>query len=166
MGTYTYSDGGQYKGQFKKGLLDGKGVLHSDGQVYRGEFKEGEHYGKGTITYFDKSQEIGEWKNGEFVVTQKIKAPKKKKTETPEGEEEPFDDEDIALEDFSNPEQDEDPFGDEDFPEQEDIFTQDDLAAEQAQEDIFLQDDLDAEQEEEDIFSQDNITEETEGAEQ
>jgi hypothetical protein len=45
--------------------------------LYVGEFKEGEHYGKGTITYYDKSQEIGEWKDGKFKVIQKIKAPKK-----------------------------------------------------------------------------------------
>ncbi|MGB5884460.1 MAG: hypothetical protein WBG28_10205, partial [Desulfobulbales bacterium] len=49
----------------------------SDGQLYVGEFKEGEYSGKGTITYYDKSQEIGEWKDGKFKVLQKIKAPKK-----------------------------------------------------------------------------------------
>jgi hypothetical protein len=58
--------------------------LFSDGQLYVGEFKEGEHHGKGTITYYDKSREIGEWKDGKFVVMQKIKAPIKKKSDTAE----------------------------------------------------------------------------------
>jgi hypothetical protein len=49
----------------------------SDGQFYVGEFKEGEHSGRGIITYYDKSQETGEWKDGKFIVSQKIKAPKK-----------------------------------------------------------------------------------------
>ena len=47
-------------------------------------FRQGEHHGKGTITYYDKSKEIGEWKDGEFIVLQKIKAPVKKKSKTAE----------------------------------------------------------------------------------
>jgi hypothetical protein len=86
-GTYTFADGSIYKGEFKKGRFDGKGSLLSDGRLYVGEFREGEHSGKGTITYYDKSKEIGEWKDGEFIVLQKIKAPIEKKSETAEDDE-------------------------------------------------------------------------------
>ena len=98
-GVYTYANGSQYKGDFKQGLFNGKGTLFSDGQIYVGEFKDGDHYGKGTITYYDKSQEIGEWRNGEFVVLQQIAAPKQTKKETAE-EDELLDIEEFKPEDF------------------------------------------------------------------
>ena len=176
-GVDTYADGSQYKGAFKKGLFHGKGVLNSDGQIYIGEFKEGEHFGKGTITYYDKSQEIGEWKNGEFVVTQRIKAPMKKKAKAKGEEDEPFgDDEEVSLEgdfveedlfannDIDDESDQEDIFAQDDIaeePEQEEVFGQDDVAIE-PEEDIFAQDEAADEAEEENIFEQDDIEEEPE----
>ena len=167
-GTLLFADEDKiyYKGEFKKGQLDGKGIMSSDGQVYKGKFKGGEHYGKGSITYFDKSQEIGEWKSGEFIVTQKVQATEQKKTETSEGEEAPFGDEDIALQDSWSPEQDE-VLSDEEFTEQEDFFSGDSIVEESDEEEAPFGDEdfsLEAATGQEDFFSGDSITEEPEKA--
>ena len=54
--------------------------------MYVGSFKQGKPAGEGTMTYLDKSQEIGEWKDNQFVVKQKIKAPRQKKAASSEEE--------------------------------------------------------------------------------
>ena len=50
-GTYTYSDGDKYVGEFKNGLPNGQGIeISSDGSKYVGGFKDGEFHGQGTLT--------------------------------------------------------------------------------------------------------------------
>ena len=87
QGTYKYSDGAKYKGQWKNGRLDGQGTLtfldgskyvgqwknnqrhgqgiyeYSDGSKYIGQFKDGQRHGQGTYEYSDGSKYIGQWKN-------------------------------------------------------------------------------------------------------
>jgi hypothetical protein len=87
-------------------LFDGKGTLLSDGQLYVGEFKEGEHYGQGTITYYDKSQETGVWKEGKFIVSQKVKAPKKNKSATSENDQTFGSDEFLPIDSWDNEQKD------------------------------------------------------------
>ena len=60
QGTYTYSDGEQYVGEFKEGLFEGQGTFaYSDGAQYVGEFKEGIFEGQGTFTSSDGAQYVG-----------------------------------------------------------------------------------------------------------
>ena len=64
QGKFTF-DGEQYDGEFKYGLLHGKGIFTSPGgEQYDGEFKDGLKYGQGTYTYPDGGQYVGEWKDG------------------------------------------------------------------------------------------------------
>jgi hypothetical protein len=162
-GSMVFTNNSKYEGEFADGLFQGRGIYtFGDESRYEGEFKkglefrEGDHYSKGTITYFDKSQEIGEWKNGEFIVLQKIKAPPQKRTKDSEGEDAFFGDEenaDSTQKGF--------------WGTQQDVFISDEVFSpepplETGQEDIFSGDDLAAEQEQQDIFSEDDLAEETE----
>jgi hypothetical protein len=156
-GTYTFNDNkSQYKGAFKKGVFHGKGTLYSDGQVYKGEFKEGEHFGKGTITYFDKSQEVGEWKKGKFVVLQRIEAPVAKKTTDSEFED-PFlqEDEEDIFKDFLDSEQAESGFN-------EDFFSPGEFDFGQPPEDIFAENNLETITDPEGIFTSEDLLKEPE----
>lgn len=50
-GTYTFSDGRSYQGQFVKGLREGQGVYKwPNGTVYDGEFKAGKQHGIAKFT--------------------------------------------------------------------------------------------------------------------
>jgi hypothetical protein len=49
-GTYTYSDGSVYQGQWIRGKQNGKGLLtYRDGSAYNGEFKDDAFSGKGAF---------------------------------------------------------------------------------------------------------------------
>jgi hypothetical protein len=54
-GTYTYSSGSVYCGQFKKDKRDGIGKYtnFSKAWVFEGEWKDDKRNGKGKITWFD-----------------------------------------------------------------------------------------------------------------
>jgi len=66
-GTFIFSDGSKYVGEWKDDKCDGKGTYTSlDGEKYVGEFKENMRNGKGTCTYQDGSKYVGEWKGGKY----------------------------------------------------------------------------------------------------
>ena len=71
FGTYTWSDGDKYVGEWKDDIPDGQGTYTwSDGDKYVGEFKDGKRDGQGTFTYAAGSSYVGEWKadkNGDAI---------------------------------------------------------------------------------------------------
>ncbi len=90
QGTYKYSDGVKYKGQWKNSRLDGQGTItyldgskyvgqwknnqrhgqgtyiYPDGSKYIGQFKDAQKHGQGTYIYPDGSKYVGQWKNGQM----------------------------------------------------------------------------------------------------
>lgn len=66
LGTYLWSDGSRYEGEFSKDSFAGYGVLYMpDGRtVYEGEFKNSQPHGLGTFYYTAGSRYVGEWANG------------------------------------------------------------------------------------------------------
>tara|TARA_B110000908_G_C10081327_1_gene369717 strand:+ start:277 stop:849 length:573 start_codon:yes stop_codon:yes gene_type:complete len=66
-GTYTWANGDRYDGEFKNGLRHGKGAtIYPNGDRYEGELKNGEKHGNGTYTYSNGSSYVGEFKNGKY----------------------------------------------------------------------------------------------------
>ena len=54
ISTYTYTNGGQYVGEWKNRKKHGQGILTTaDGRKYIGEFKDGNFDGKGTASVYD-----------------------------------------------------------------------------------------------------------------
>ena len=67
QGTLTYLDGSNYEGQWKNGQRNGQGTYrYPDGSIYVGQFKDNQRDGQGTYTFPDSSKYIGEWKNGQI----------------------------------------------------------------------------------------------------
>uniref|UniRef100_A0A673B3Z5 MORN repeat-containing protein 4 n=1 Tax=Sphaeramia orbicularis TaxID=375764 RepID=A0A673B3Z5_9TELE len=65
LGQLTFSDGTCYTGQFENGLFNGCGVLvFPDGSRYEGEFVQGKFQGVGVFTRFDGMKFEGEFKSG------------------------------------------------------------------------------------------------------
>jgi hypothetical protein len=67
-GTYTWSNGDMYVGEFKDGKRNGKGAYtfgkgDFEGNRYVGEYKDGEYHGQGTYTWPDGSMFLGEFKD-------------------------------------------------------------------------------------------------------
>ena len=61
----VFKDGHEYKGELRRGLLDGRGTFKwTDGTQYKGEFKENEITGKGNYTWKDGSTYVGHVLNG------------------------------------------------------------------------------------------------------
>jgi LysM repeat protein len=68
QGTYKYSDGAKYKGQWKNSRLDGQGTLtYLDGNKYIGQWKNNQRHGQGTYIYPDDSKYVGQWKNNSYI---------------------------------------------------------------------------------------------------
>ena len=64
-GTYTWSNGDKYFGEFKDGKQHGVGIYtFSDGDKYVGEFKDGKEHGQGTYTWANGDKYFGEYKDG------------------------------------------------------------------------------------------------------
>jgi len=64
QGTYQYSNGDKYKGQWKNNRLDGQGTLtYLDGSKYVGQWKNNKRHGQGTYIYPDGSKYIGKHKD-------------------------------------------------------------------------------------------------------
>ncbi|XP_065699561.2 MORN repeat-containing protein 4 isoform X1 [Patagioenas fasciata] len=65
VGQLTFADGTAYMGHFENGLFHGCGVLtFSDGSRYEGEFVQGKFNGVGVFTRFDNMTFEGEFKGG------------------------------------------------------------------------------------------------------
>ncbi|MEJ6749001.1 MAG: hypothetical protein QNK60_03645 [Flavobacteriales bacterium] len=60
-GTYTWSSGDIYKGEWKAGFKEGKGTYTWDnGSKYVGEYKNGNFHGQGTYTWTSGNKYVGE----------------------------------------------------------------------------------------------------------
>ena len=63
-GTYKWSTGEVYKGQWKDGKLNGQGIYKwKDGTVYEGQWKDGKKNGQGTNKWPDKAVYVGQYKD-------------------------------------------------------------------------------------------------------
>ena len=68
QGTYTFSNGDKYVGEFKDDLRNGQGTYtFSNGNKYVGEWKDGKMNGQGTYTYSNGQKYVGEWKDDRFL---------------------------------------------------------------------------------------------------
>ena len=67
QGTFAWSDGKKYVGEFKEGKRKGQGTFTwPSGTKYVGEFKNGKMNGKGILTSPDGKKYAGEFKNNKF----------------------------------------------------------------------------------------------------
>ena len=68
FGTYEWTDGDKYVGEWNDGKNEGQGTyIFSDGNKYVGEHKDGKRDGQGTFTYADGKIEKGIWKNNKLI---------------------------------------------------------------------------------------------------
>jgi hypothetical protein len=64
-GTYVYSNGYRFEGDFVNGKREGRGLLtEPDGGTYDGMWSNDEFNGQGTYVWQDGAKYTGEWKNG------------------------------------------------------------------------------------------------------
>ena len=64
-GKYKWAAGGTYEGEFKNGVINGKGVkVFSDGTKYEGDFVNGIMQGKGVLTWTNGDKYEGEFSEG------------------------------------------------------------------------------------------------------
>jgi hypothetical protein len=64
QGTYTYSHGDKYVGEYHDGEKNCQGTYTwADGEKYIDEFKYGFRNGKGTYTHLNEKNYIGEFEN-------------------------------------------------------------------------------------------------------
>ena len=65
-GTYTYSDGTVYTGQWELRERSGRGTMkYADGRVYEGEFRSGLRHGTGTMTWPGGRRYAGDFSKGQ-----------------------------------------------------------------------------------------------------
>jgi hypothetical protein len=65
VGTFTFSDGRKYVGEFMDGTFNGQGTLTlPNGMTYVGAFKDGNRSGQGTSTMPDGRKYVGEFRDG------------------------------------------------------------------------------------------------------
>nr|XP_025736714.1 MORN repeat-containing protein 4 isoform X1 [Callorhinus ursinus] len=66
-GSFTYSSGEEYRGEWKEGRRHGFGqLLFADGGIYLGHFENGLFNGFGVLTFSDGSRYEGEFAQGKF----------------------------------------------------------------------------------------------------
>ncbi|KJU83405.1 MORN repeat protein [Candidatus Magnetobacterium bavaricum] len=64
-GTYSYSNGDKYVGEWKDSKRYGQGTYTlSNGSKYVGQWKDGEPHGQGTYTFSNGDKHVGQWKDG------------------------------------------------------------------------------------------------------
>ncbi len=62
FGTFNYSDGAKYVGEFKDNKRNGQGTFtYADGAKYIGDYKDNKRNGQGTFTHPDGAKYVGEW---------------------------------------------------------------------------------------------------------
>ena len=67
QGVRTYPNGNKYVGEEKDGKKDGQGTLtFANGDKYVGEFKDDKRNGQGTYTFADGEKYVGEFKDGKI----------------------------------------------------------------------------------------------------
>ena len=65
FGTYTWSDGDKYVGEWKDNKRTGQGTkTYANGSKYVGEFKDNERTGQGTYTWPSGNKYVGEYNDG------------------------------------------------------------------------------------------------------
>jgi|TARA_B110001454_G_scaffold82620_1_gene79386 hypothetical protein len=68
QGTYIWTDGRKYVGEWKDGKFNGQGTFtYTDGSTYVGEHTDWERTGQGTFTSSDGEKYVGEWKDGTIL---------------------------------------------------------------------------------------------------
>ena len=69
-GTYTFSDGDKYIGEYQHGEKHGQGTyIYNYGDKYEGGFKNGLRHGQGTYTFADGHIIKGYFKNNLRLLT-------------------------------------------------------------------------------------------------
>ena len=64
FGTFTFSNGERYEGEFANGKFEGKGkYYYSNGDIYDGEWSNDKKNGIGKYVLNDGSEIEGEWKD-------------------------------------------------------------------------------------------------------
>ncbi len=68
-GTFVFSSGEKYEGEFQDGKFHGKGTYtYSDGTRYMGQWMDGERDGRGTLYKADGTiEQQGRWYYGNYV---------------------------------------------------------------------------------------------------
>jgi len=67
-GEYKWSDGDQYKGEWKEGKFHGKGAyFYSNGSTYTGTYNKGKKHGEGIFVNANGKNFEGVWENGKRV---------------------------------------------------------------------------------------------------
>jgi len=67
-GTFTWSSGNKYIGEFIEGMRTGQGTFTwTNGDKYVGAFIENKRTGQGTLTWADGTQYVGEYKDGDRI---------------------------------------------------------------------------------------------------
>jgi len=64
QGTYTYSNGDKYEGEWQDDKIHGQGIYAwANYEKYVGDFKDGKQHGQGTKTCANGDKYVGEWKD-------------------------------------------------------------------------------------------------------
>jgi hypothetical protein len=65
QGNAGYSDGSEYKGDFKNGKREGRGkIVYYNGDIYEGTFNDGRANGEGTYTKKNGDNYVGSFRDG------------------------------------------------------------------------------------------------------
>ena len=67
QGTYTWPSGDKYVGEYKNDKRHGQGTFTwPNGDKYVGEYKDNKQHGQGTYTWADGEKYVGEYKDGKM----------------------------------------------------------------------------------------------------
>lgn len=67
FGTFTWSDGGTYSGEWQNGKMQGQGTYtQANGNIYVGQWEDNNRHGQGTYTWKDGRIWQGEWSKSEL----------------------------------------------------------------------------------------------------
>ena len=68
FGSFFFSDGDEYVGEFKDDMKHGQGAyIYANGDKYVGEWKDEKYHGQGTYTFVDGRKETGYYMDGNFL---------------------------------------------------------------------------------------------------